>query len=145
MNNSKADLTPLEVATHLIDNAVKQYAVFHGGKSMIVSYKVENGFTIDGRASLLDVSKFNLEKGFKICRDEAIAQLETIIAYNLQTISHANYQSALFSNADVSTILKATLQETNTEPTKIEPIEVIQHDQPYTAQWFRNHPDSPEA
>jgi hypothetical protein len=68
----------------LIDDAEVQEHVFHYGKSLILSYKLKNGFTIDGRAAVVDLANFNIEVGRKIAREDAINQLWKLEGYLLQ-------------------------------------------------------------
>lgn len=80
--------TALERATELIDNAPKETHQFFGGKSLIVSHLLPNGFTIDGRAGIVDLSQFDISKGLEICRRDAITQLCRILAYQVQSELH---------------------------------------------------------
>jgi len=51
---------------------------------MILSYLLPNGFTIDGRAALVDLSNFDINIGRSICRQNAINQLWQLEGYVLQ-------------------------------------------------------------
>jgi len=74
----------LEQLNQLLDNSVVEEHLFHGGKSMILSYLLPNGFTIDGRAALVDLSNFDINIGRSICRQNAINQLWQLEGYVLQ-------------------------------------------------------------
>lgn len=68
----------------LIDAAVVEEHLFHGGKSMILSYQLESGFTIDGRAAVVDLNNFDIEIGRQVAREDAINQLWQLEGYRLQ-------------------------------------------------------------
>lgn len=61
----------------------KEVCTFHG-KELIVSYKLECGFTISGRSACVDPENFNLEIGEKLCFEDAKKQLWQLEGYRLQ-------------------------------------------------------------
>lgn len=67
----------------LIDNAETQEALFWD-KELVVSYRLESGFTICGRAACVDPANFNLEIGREIAKQDAICQLWQLEGYRLQ-------------------------------------------------------------
>lgn len=68
----------------LIDAADVEEHLFHGGKSMVLSYQLESGFTIDGRAAVVDLANFDIEIGRQVAREDAINQLWQLEGYRLQ-------------------------------------------------------------
>jgi hypothetical protein len=68
----------------LLDNAKTEEHLFHGGKSLIISYQLQNGFTIDGRAAIVDLAGFDIEIGRKVARANAASQLWSLEGYLLQ-------------------------------------------------------------
>jgi hypothetical protein len=68
----------------LLDNATTEEHLFHGGKSLIISYQLENGFTIEGRAAIVDLAGFDIEIGRKVARANAASQLWALEGYLLQ-------------------------------------------------------------
>ncbi len=67
----------------IISNATVQEHVFWE-KELIVSYKLESGFTITGRAACVDPKNFNLEKGREIAANDVKKQLWQLEGYLLQ-------------------------------------------------------------
>lgn len=77
---TKVTLSQLE---DLLDKAETQEHIFWE-KELIVSYKLESGFTVAGRAACVDPANFNLAIGQKIAREDAIKQLWVLEGYRLQ-------------------------------------------------------------
>ncbi|TFI50994.1 hypothetical protein BLD44_028375 [Mastigocladus laminosus UU774] len=75
---------------YLINTAETEEHIFHSGKSMVVSYKLVNGFTVDGRSAMLDHRFFDIEIGRELCRRDAERQLWMLEAYLLNY--HNNIQ-----------------------------------------------------
>lgn len=73
-----------EYITNILDNCPAQEYLFHGGKSMVISYLLPNGFTVDGRAGVVDLKNFDIEIGRKVARQNAINQLFLLEGYLLQ-------------------------------------------------------------
>lgn len=73
-----------EYIEDLLNNAEVEEHLFHGGKSMILSYKLQNGFVVDGRAAVVDLANFNIEIGRKVAKENAINQLWQLEGYLLQ-------------------------------------------------------------
>jgi Phage protein (N4 Gp49/phage Sf6 gene 66) family len=73
-----------EYLESLIDSATVEEHLFHGGKSMILSYQLESGFTIDGRAAVVDLANFDIEIGRAVAKEDAINQLWQLEGYRLQ-------------------------------------------------------------
>lgn len=76
----------LEHIDSLLDNAKAEEHFFHGGKSLIISYLLGNGFTVDGRAAVVDLNNFDIEIGRKVAREDAANQLWKLEGYLLQNI-----------------------------------------------------------
>ena len=68
----------------LLDNAKTEEHLFHGGKSWIISYQLENGWTVDGRAAIVDPAGFDIEIGRRVARQNAASQLWALEGYLLQ-------------------------------------------------------------
>jgi hypothetical protein len=68
----------------LLDNATREEHLFHNGKSLIISYQLENGWTVDGRAAIVDLAGFDLEIGRLIAKQDAVRQLWALEGYLLQ-------------------------------------------------------------
>ena len=67
----------------MLDAAETQEHVFWG-KELVVSYRLENGFTILGRAACVDPAGFDIEIGREICRRDAEETLWLVEGYRLQ-------------------------------------------------------------
>lgn len=67
----------------LLDNAQTQEHIFWD-KELIVSYKLESGFTVAGRGACVDPANFDLEIGRRVARDDAANQLWQLEGYRLQ-------------------------------------------------------------
>ncbi len=67
----------------LLDSAETQECVFWD-KELVVSYKIESGFTLLGRAPCVDPKNFDLEIGRKIAREKVEDQLWQLEGYRLQ-------------------------------------------------------------
>lgn len=67
----------------LLDNAQTQEAVFWD-KELVVSYKLESGFTVLGRGACVDPNNFDLDLGRKIAREDAENKLWQLEGYRLQ-------------------------------------------------------------
>lgn len=80
-NDIKVTRSQLE---ELLNNSQTQEAVFHGGKSMVVSYLLPNGFTIEGRSAVVNPVFFNEAIGRHCCYEDAIRQLWMLEGYLLQ-------------------------------------------------------------
>lgn len=69
----------------LLDNAETQEVVFWN-KELVVSFKLESGFTVLGRGVCVDPANFNLEVGRKVARENAENKLWELEGYRLQLI-----------------------------------------------------------
>ena len=67
----------------LLDNAQTQEHTFWD-KELVVSYKLESGFTVTGRGACVDPANFDLEIGRRVARDDAASQLWQLEGYRLQ-------------------------------------------------------------
>lgn len=67
----------------LIDSAITETWIVWG-KDMSVSYMLECGFTVTGRAACIDPANFDPELGKKYCREDAIERLWQLEVYRLQ-------------------------------------------------------------
>jgi len=74
---------PYDQIKQLLDNADIEEHIFWN-KELIVSYQLENGFTIAGRGAVIDPDNFNLEIGRKVARQDAERQLWQLEGYRLQ-------------------------------------------------------------
>lgn len=72
-----------ETLEQMIDNAEYQEFVVWN-KEMLISYKLENGFTICGRSAKVDPKGWDIEVGRDLCREDAINQLWELEGYRLQ-------------------------------------------------------------
>jgi len=73
----------LEHLSALIEGAEMQCAVFWE-KELVVSYKLPNGFTVLGRAGVVDPKNFVFEIGRDVAKKDAINQLWQLEGYLLQ-------------------------------------------------------------
>lgn len=68
----------------LIDNAISEQHVYFG-KVVVIEYQLQpHGFTIQGRAAVVDPANFVLEIGQKIAREDAINKLWQLEGYRKQ-------------------------------------------------------------
>lgn len=68
----------------LIDNAISEQHVYFG-KVVVIEYQLQpHGFSIQGRASVIDPEKFVLETGQRIAREDAINKLWQLEGYRKQ-------------------------------------------------------------
>ncbi|MEH2138570.1 Gp49 family protein [Nostoc sp.] len=67
----------------LLDNAQTQEHVFWD-KELLVSYRLESGFTVTGRGACVDPANFDLEIGRRVAREDAANQLWVLEGYRLQ-------------------------------------------------------------
>lgn len=67
----------------LLNEAETEEHIFWN-KELQVSYKLECGFTVTGRAACVDPKNFDLEFGRKIAREKAEDQLWALEGYRLQ-------------------------------------------------------------
>lgn len=85
-STSKNTVTQEQI-NELLDKAVTQQAIFWN-KELVVSYKLENGFTILGRAACVDPANFDPEYGYVLCRKDVERQLWGYLGYTLQDKLH---------------------------------------------------------
>lgn len=78
----KNKITPEDIEV-LIKNCETQEHIFWE-KELVVSYKLPCGFTIIGRAAVVDPSNFDIEIGRKIAKQKIIDQLYLLEGYRLQ-------------------------------------------------------------
>ena len=67
----------------LIDEYQTEEHIFFG-KDLCVCYRLKSGFTIVGRAAVVDPANFKIEVGRDIARKDAINQLWKLEGYLLQ-------------------------------------------------------------
>lgn len=67
----------------LLNEAETQEAVFWG-KELVVSFKLNSGFTVTGRAACVDPSNYVHEIGLKYAYKNALSQLWQLEGYILQ-------------------------------------------------------------
>jgi hypothetical protein len=67
----------------LLDKAETQEATFWG-KELNVSYKLESGFVLTGRAACVDPANLDIELGRKYARENVATQLWALESYRLQ-------------------------------------------------------------
>jgi len=84
-----------DMITSILSEAETQEHVFWD-KELVVSYRLKSGFTILGRAAVVDPANFNLELGRKIAYDDAFKQLWPLEGYMLQ---NRLYQDTLTESA----------------------------------------------
>lgn len=80
---------------NLLDSATVEKHLFHGGKSMILSYKLPCGFTVDGRAALININEFDDTIGETVAREDAIDQLWKLEGYRKQWQLYENSLESL--------------------------------------------------
>ncbi len=68
----------------LLDASETQEHVFWGGREMVVSYRLPSGFTVAGRAAMIDPTDFDIEIGRRYCRQDAARQLWQLEGYRKQ-------------------------------------------------------------
>jgi hypothetical protein len=73
----------LDQIAKLLDEAETEEHVFWG-KCLVVSYKLKNGFTLEGSGSCVDPSNFNLEIGRRVARKKVEDQMWLLEGYKLQ-------------------------------------------------------------
>lgn len=78
-----ANRVTYETIAALLDNAETQELVFHG-KTLVVSYQLECGFTLRGEGSVVDPANFNIEIGRQVARQNVENQLWQLEGYRLQ-------------------------------------------------------------
>jgi hypothetical protein len=83
-----------EQINHLLDTAEIQEHIFWD-KELLVSYKLQNGFTISGRGACVDPNNFDIEIGRKVARENAEHQLWQLEGYLLQ---QKLYEQGLLNN-----------------------------------------------
>lgn len=79
----KKNTVSQEAIEYIIDTAITEEAVFWG-KELVVSYKLQNGFTVLGRGACVDPKNFDIEVGRKCAREMAINKLWELEGYLLQ-------------------------------------------------------------
>ena len=84
MKPQPANKVTKEYLESLLDNAECEEHLFHGGKSLIISYKLESDFTVDGRAAVVSLDNFDINIGRQVARENAISQLWALEGYRLQ-------------------------------------------------------------
>lgn len=67
----------------LLDSAETQEHTFWG-KELVVSYRLESGFTVMGRGACVDPANFDVAIGRKVAREDAANQLWELEGYRLQ-------------------------------------------------------------
>lgn len=72
-----------EEVNALLDTAETQEHVFWG-KELIVSYKLDSGFTVSGRAAVIDPANFKMDIGRKVAREDAANQVWKLEGYRKQ-------------------------------------------------------------
>lgn len=75
-------VTPEKIKA-LLDNAETQETIFWN-KELVVSFKLESGFTVTGRGACVDPKNFDIELGRKVAREDAENQLWKLEGYRLQ-------------------------------------------------------------
>lgn len=80
MNNNR--VTPEELDA-MLDASETQEHVFWS-KELVVSYRLPSGFTVAGRAAVIDPANFDLEIGRKIARADVVKQLYQLEGYRKQ-------------------------------------------------------------
>lgn len=67
----------------LLDSAETQEHTFWD-KELVVSYRLESGFTVTGRGACVDPANFDIEIGRKVAREDAANQLWKLEGYRKQ-------------------------------------------------------------
>jgi len=107
----------------LLDAAETQEHIFWNGKETLVSYKLPSGYTVCGRAAMVDPSNFDVEVGRDYCRKDAARQLWQLEGYRKQlefaTITNEGLQQSGAPNEQkrgVSSLEPALAVPNNTTP-----------------------------
>jgi hypothetical protein len=82
-SNHNSNRVTLDQIKELLDNAKTQEAVFWE-KEVVVSYKLDSGFTVLGRGACVDPANFNIEIGRQVARKQVEDQLWQLEGYLLQ-------------------------------------------------------------
>ena len=80
MNNNRVTQEQIDA---LLDGAETQEHTFWD-KELVVSYKLESGFTVTGRGACVDPANFDLAIGRRVARQDASNQLWQLEGYRLQ-------------------------------------------------------------
>ena len=83
-----------EEVDELLDSSTTEEKVFAGGKEMCIVYTLPSGFTVNGRAAMLDPTHFDLEIGRYHCRRDASRQLWQLEAYRKQNERYRSQMNA---------------------------------------------------
>lgn len=80
MENNKVTI---EQIRNLLDEATVEEHIFHN-KELLLSFKLKCGFTVTGRAAVVDPANFKLDMGRKFAREDAENQMWKLEGYRLQ-------------------------------------------------------------
>lgn len=94
---SSSNKVTLEQINRLLDAAETEEHVFWG-KELLVSYRLPSGFTVTGRAAVVDPSNFDIEKGREIARESAENQMWLLEGYLLQHKLNAEQVATRLAN-----------------------------------------------
>ena len=67
----------------MLQDSVTEEIVFHG-KELVISFKLKCGFTIMGKAAVVNSDKFNLNTSRLLAYENAISQLWMLEGYRMQ-------------------------------------------------------------
>lgn len=92
----------------LLDSAEVQEHIFFG-KELNVCYQLPNKFTITGRGAVVDPTRFDLEIGRKVAREDAANQIWKLLGYLRQ---QQMYDDAMESECDKTDSIGLSLTTT---------------------------------
>lgn len=97
--------TPNKVTIDGILNKVKavRYTLLDDGRTTICQLTLENGYTVLGQSSCVDIANFDLDKGQNFSFDDAVRQIWPLEGYLLAEMMHLDRQ------------LQASIDALNTE------------------------------
>lgn len=87
-------MTPNKVTIQSILDKVKavRYTLLDDGRTTICQLTLENGYTVLGQASVVDIANFDLAKGQKFAFDDAVRQVWPLEGYLLAEMLHLDRQ-----------------------------------------------------
>lgn len=83
-----------EEVDELLNSSKTEEKVFADGREMCIVYILPSGFTVNGRAAMLDPAHFDIETGRHYCRRDASRQLWQLEAYRKQNERYRSQMNA---------------------------------------------------
>ena len=84
------EITGSSFLQELIDSKIKSetFTVLPSGKTRVCELILENGYSVRGEASVVDIKNFNQAKGEEISRANAVSKIWQLEGYLLQEKLH---------------------------------------------------------